>query len=54
MPSWTWPGASVLPAGRKSIGFGNALMYWLGNLLVYGPLRNNLGMSRVRVAPHRR
>jgi long-chain acyl-CoA synthetase len=34
----------------KSIGFGNALMYWLGNLLVYGPLRNNLGMSRVRVA----
>ena len=30
----------------KSIGFGNALMYWLGNLLVYGPLRNNLGMSR--------
>ena len=34
----------------KSIGFGNALMYWLGNLLGYGPLRNNLGMSRVRVA----
>ena len=34
----------------KSIGFGNALMYWLGNLLVYGPLRNVLGMSRVRVA----
>jgi long-chain acyl-CoA synthetase len=34
----------------KSIGFGNSLMYWLGNLLVYGPLRNNLGMSRVRVA----
>ena len=34
----------------KSIGCGNALMYWLGNLLVYGPLRNNLGMSRVRVA----
>ena len=24
--------------------------YALGNLLVYGPLRNNLGMSRVRVA----
>ena len=34
----------------KSIGGGNALLYWLGNLLVYGPLRNNLGMNRVRVA----
>jgi long-chain acyl-CoA synthetase len=26
------------------------LLYALGDLLVYGPLRNNLGMSRVRVA----
>jgi long-chain acyl-CoA synthetase len=26
------------------------LHYWLGNILVYGPLRNRLGMSRVRVA----
>ena len=26
------------------------LMYQLGNWLVYGPLRNNLGMNRVRVA----
>lgn len=26
------------------------MKYALGNLLVYGPLRNNLGMSRVRVA----
>ncbi|MFZ4478928.1 MAG: AMP-dependent synthetase/ligase, partial [Rhodoferax sp.] len=34
----------------KSIGFANSLLYALGNLLVYGPLRNNLGMSRVRVA----
>ena len=34
----------------KSIGAGNSLLYWLGNLLVYGPLRNNLGMNRVRVA----
>ena len=34
----------------KAIGGGNALLYWLGNLLVYGPLRNNLGMNRVRVA----
>ena len=34
----------------QAIGLGNALLYGLGNLLVYGPLRNNLGMSRVRVA----
>lgn len=34
----------------KSISFGNSILYTLGNLLVYGPLRNNLGMSRVRVA----
>jgi len=26
------------------------LQYWLGDLVVYGPLRNVLGMSRVRVA----
>jgi long-chain acyl-CoA synthetase len=34
----------------KSIGLGNSVLYALGNLMVYGPLRNNLGMSRVRVA----
>jgi long-chain acyl-CoA synthetase len=34
----------------KPLGFANALLYGLGNLLVYGPLRNNLGFSRVRVA----
>ncbi len=34
----------------ESIGLLNSLMYGLGNLLVYGPLRNNLGFSRVRVA----
>ena len=32
------------------VGFGDRLLYALGNLLVYGPLRNVLGMSRVRVA----
>ena len=26
------------------------LLYWVGNLLVYGPLKNVLGFSRVRVA----
>ncbi|MDH3475611.1 MAG: AMP-binding protein [Rhodospirillales bacterium] len=26
------------------------LLYWLGNLLVYGPLKNTLGLSRIRLA----
>jgi long-chain acyl-CoA synthetase len=26
------------------------LLYWLGSMLVYGPLKNTLGLSRVRVA----
>ncbi len=34
----------------KPVGLGDRLLYGLGNLLVYGPLRNNLGLSRVRVA----
>jgi long-chain acyl-CoA synthetase len=34
----------------KSVGLLDKLMYALGNFFVYGPLRNNLGMSRVRVA----
>jgi len=34
----------------KPIGAVNGVLYALGDLLVYGPLRNNLGMSRVRVA----
>jgi long-chain acyl-CoA synthetase len=42
----------VGPALRdgKPVGALDRLKYALGNLLVYGPLRNNLGMSRVRVA----
>ena len=34
----------------KSIGGTDRLLYALGNLMVYGPLRNTLGFSRVRVA----
>jgi long-chain acyl-CoA synthetase len=34
----------------KSIGLLDAIQYRLGDWLVYGPLRNNLGLSRVRVA----
>ena len=34
----------------KPVSFGDGVLYALGNFLVYGPLRNSLGMSRVRVA----
>jgi long-chain acyl-CoA synthetase len=34
----------------KAVGLADRLTYALGNLLVYGPLRNTLGLSRVRVA----
>ncbi len=34
----------------KPVGAIDRLKYALGNVFVYGPLRNNLGMSRVRVA----
>lgn len=34
----------------KPVSFVQTLLYGLGNLMVYGPLRNNLGFSRVRVA----
>ena len=34
----------------QAVGLPDRLMYWLGDLTTYGPLRNVLGMSRVRVA----
>jgi long-chain acyl-CoA synthetase len=34
----------------KSVGIGERLLYRLGELLVVGPLKNTLGLSRVRVA----
>jgi long-chain acyl-CoA synthetase len=34
----------------QSVGLVDRLKYAVGNFLVYGPLRNNLGFSRVRVA----
>ncbi|CUH65176.1 Long-chain-fatty-acid--CoA ligase FadD15 [Thalassovita gelatinovora] len=33
----------------KPVGFGDRFKYWLGDLFVYGPLKNTLGFSRVRV-----
>jgi long-chain acyl-CoA synthetase len=35
---------------RKPVGLLDRIKYRIGDLLVYGPLRNNLGFSRVRVA----
>ncbi|HRL21250.1 AMP-binding protein [Alcaligenes sp. SDU_A2] len=36
--------------GHHDVGLWDRLRYALGNVLIYGPLRNALGMSRVRVA----
>jgi long-chain acyl-CoA synthetase len=41
-------GADIL--NGATVSAGDRLMYGLGNLLIYGPLRNVLGMSRIRVA----
>ncbi|MCU0940487.1 MAG: AMP-binding protein, partial [Burkholderiaceae bacterium] len=41
-------GGRILDGG--AVGLGDRLLYALGNLCVYGPLRNVLGMSRVKVA----
>jgi long-chain acyl-CoA synthetase len=35
---------------RQPVGLGDRLLHALGRVLVYGPLRDNLGMSRVRLA----
>ncbi|MGH6608839.1 MAG: AMP-dependent synthetase/ligase [Burkholderiaceae bacterium] len=35
---------------KEPVGVGDRLLYAIGDLLVYAPLRNSLGMSRVRVA----
>jgi long-chain acyl-CoA synthetase len=34
----------------KRVSVADSILYTFGNFLVYGPLRNNLGFSRVRVA----
>jgi long-chain acyl-CoA synthetase len=41
-------GAEILDG--KPVGTGDRLLYAIGNLFVYGPLKNVLGMSRIRVA----
>ena len=34
----------------RPVSFADRLLYWLGGLLVYQPLKNTLGFSRVRLA----
>ncbi len=41
-------GADLLDG--KAVALGQRFLYALGNAFVYGPLRNNLGMSNIRVA----
>ena len=33
----------------KPVGFGSRIKYFLGDLAIYGPLKNTLGLSKVRV-----
>ncbi len=41
-------GAEILDG--RPVSLGDRLLYAIGNVLIYGPLRNVLGMSRIRVA----
>ena len=41
-------GPKILDA--KPVSASDRFKYWLGNVLVYGPLKNTLGLSRIRVA----
>ena len=41
-------GAEILD--RRPVSLADRMLYSLGNLFIYGPLRNTLGMSRIRVA----
>ena len=34
----------------RPVGLADRLRYWLGEVLVYGPLKNRFGLTRVRVA----
>ncbi|HTO48076.1 MAG TPA: AMP-binding protein [Burkholderiales bacterium] len=42
-------GAKILDA-KEPVGFAERLLYRIGDFIVYGPLRNVLGMSRVKLA----
>ncbi|MBK9676810.1 MAG: AMP-binding protein [Betaproteobacteria bacterium] len=42
-------GAEILD-GKGGVSLADRVLYGLGKILIYGPLRNVLGMSRIRVA----
>jgi len=42
--------AGVRILERKAVSLGDRLLYRLGEVLIYGPLKNTLGFSRIRVA----
>lgn len=35
---------------RHRVALADRMLYWLGDALVYGPLKNTLGLSRIRLA----
>ena len=39
---------------RQTVSLSDKFLYWLGNLLVYGPLKNTLGFTRNPARVHRR
>ena len=41
-------GADILE--RRTVSGSDRFLYWLGDILVYGPLKNTLGFSRIRLA----
>ena len=43
-------GPALLDGGSTPVGVLDRVAYGLGNLCLYGPLRNSLGLNRVRVA----
>lgn len=43
-------GGKLTDGRGQEVSLGDKLLYALGNLFVYGPLRNVLGMSRLKVA----
>lgn len=40
-------GADILD--RRPVGLADRLLYWLGGILIYGPLKDTLGLSRIRI-----
>ncbi len=40
----------VRKLNREAVSLKDRLLYWLGGILIYGPLKNTLGFSRIRIA----